>query len=166
VKIELEVNDVASRTMLMGIVEHLPSLTPEQRAEKARELGEEPLCKENIHTRIFQAGLHVFLKHTQDPAETIMSAAIKADLLATYTNMTRKLVDTFTLHKAKEEALRKEKGANHKDAVAQGHVVTGISLVVAALDSEITGNDRKDLAKVVTRNGKPAKKRKARKAKK
>ena len=149
-KIEVELDDIAYRTFLMTIADNLPSMTGEERSLRARELGEEPLCKENVNDRIFRLGLHAFLKHIESPAESMAGTVIKTELLKTFTSVTRKMVDLYTLHESHLRAIGKEKGKDSPEYKAQGHVLTGICLVVAELDSELTGaGDKGKLVKLV-----------------
>jgi len=147
---QVNVADLAYLTLYESIVENLPSLSKEQRAEKAQELGGEPVCQENINDKIFALGMRIWV----DKEVPVFSAVKKSAEVTLYTKVARILIDLHSTASAKFQAAKEKYGVGSVQYQQASSFLDVVSIIVAHIDAEVTGDD--SLKKIITSPPSPA----------
>lgn len=141
-KIDLEVSVVGVVETFSRMHDALPSLSEEIRAEKLKELGEEPLCKENFAEYLFLRGFRAFEdEELSGNKDKVASAIYKAETANIITELTQKIVHVHVVHQAKLTAIEKEFGKDSEEYKKQSQFLAGIDYLFSVYDSEVTGKD-------------------------
>lgn len=148
--------DVSEQVLYDNIVKFLPSISAEIRAEKAKELGQEPLCRDNVNERIFRLGVRGFLNQFEESGGNVYSGVVKNKVLESYTRVSRTLVDMHTGFQAKmngakekyekalaaaqkaEEELTAATSEGHGETVVTARIRRGMAAAgIARLDAKL-----------------------------
>jgi hypothetical protein len=141
---QVNVKDLYYLTLYEDIVKGLPSLTQEQRTEKSEELGGEPVCQENINDKIFSLGMRIWV----DKEVPVFSAIRKASEANLYTRVAKILVDLHSVANARLKAAKAKHGVGTPQYQQASTFLDVVSIIVAHIDAEVSGDD--SLKKIIT----------------
>lgn len=134
--------DVAEQVLYENIVKFLPSIPdPAVRAQKAKELGQEPLCQENVDERLFKLGIRAFLQQFEESGENVYSAVVKNKVLSAYTNVARTLVDLHTGFQSRMKATEEKHGKDSEQYRIADAQYSAICMAIALVDRDFLGGD-------------------------
>ncbi len=141
-KIDLEVSVVGVVETFTRMFEAFPSLSEAVRAKTLKELGEEPLCKENFAEYLFLRGFRAFEKEElSGNKDTVASTVYKRETANIITELTQKILHVHVVHQAKLTAIEKEFGKDSEEYKKQSQFLAGIDFLFSVFDSHVTGKD-------------------------
>jgi soluble cytochrome b562 len=133
-EIRVDLADMGAEQMWELFQKGLPSLQPEEIARRAKELGAEPLCRENAAERIFKAGLWTFWKNQTGEGESRFAVVVQADFLSMRTRLARLCVDTVSVIESKLLAIGETKGTDSPDYKSMQQFQDGAHMVIGLID--------------------------------
>ena len=162
--IRIDLVDLGAQQMWELFQKSLPSLSPEERARRAKELGAEPLCVENAAERLFKTGLATFWKEKSVQGESRFALLVESDFLTLRSRLAKLCVDTVTLLDAKLLEIGHSKGADGPEVKEWEKFTEGAHMVIGIVDRllQMTMGDTepaKPPAPAAAKPGKPKKRK-------